>query len=342
MASIQKTDTGKWRVRVRVGGVYKSGTFRTKAEAVSWANSQESDISAGKAGVVPNKTFADVVNKYLAEVVPTKRGARVERHRLWRMMGIGEARDGSERDPDPICKVRLVDLGPEDFAAWRDRRLRLVSAASVRREWAALSNMLNLAIKEWRWLQVNPLVSVKKPEPPKARTRRYSQDEIDRLLLATGYGYDAPPLTVMSRVGAAMLFALETAMRAGEIVGLVWPHVDFERRLAHLPLTKNGHARDVPLSKEAIRILRQLEQIKAGESVFQIESAQLDALFRKAKARALIEDLHFHDTRREALTRLAKKVDVMTLAKISGHRDLRILQNTYYAPDMADVAALLD
>ena len=54
------------------------------------------------------------------------------------------------------------------------------------------------------------------------------------------------------------------------------------------------------------------------------------------------EDLHFHDTRREALSRLAKKVDVMTLAKISGHRDIQILLNTYYAPDMSDVAGLLD
>ena len=52
------------------------------------------------------------------------------------------------------------------------------------------------------------------------------------------------------------------------------------------------------------------------------------------------EDLHFHDTRREALSRLAKKVDVMTLAKISGHRDIKILLNTYYAPDMSDVAGL--
>jgi integrase len=69
---------------------------------------------------------------------------------------------------------------------------------------------------------------------------------------------------------------------------------------------------------------------------------QADALFRKAKARALIKDLHFHDTRREALTRLAKKFDVMELARISGHRDLRILQNVYYAPTVEDLAKKLD
>jgi integrase len=52
--------------------------------------------------------------------------------------------------------------------------------------------------------------------------------------------------------------------------------------------------------------------------------------------------MHFHDSRREALTRIAAKVDVLTLAKISGHQDLRILQAAYYAPDMSAVADKLD
>jgi integrase len=77
-------------------------------------------------------------------------------------------------------------------------------------------------------------------------------------------------------------------------------------------------------------------------SVFDVSTASLDALFRKAKARALIEDLHFHDTRREALTRMSKIFDVMELARISGHRDLRVLQNVYYAPSVKDLAAKLD
>ena len=139
-----------------------------------------------------------------------------------------------------------------------------------------------------------------------------------------------------------MLFAIETAMRAGEIINLTWQHVHFTDRIAHLPKTKNGWPRDVPLSKKAIDLLRILEQIKDGDSVFQLTSNSLEALFQKLKKRTMLEDLHFHDTRREALTRLAEKVEVMTLAKISGHRDLSILQNTYYAPDMKKVADLLD
>ncbi|HHE9505709.1 TPA: site-specific integrase [Haemophilus influenzae] len=116
--------------------------------------------------------------------------------------------------------------------------------------------------------------------------------------------------------------------------------MNFEKRTAFLPMTKNGTSRTVPLTKNAIAILERLKSEIGDEGLcFDIKSNVLDATFRKLKKR---EYLHFHDTRREALTRLSKKVDVMTLAKISGHKDISILQNVYYAPDMAEVAELLD
>jgi integrase len=80
----------------------------------------------------------------------------------------------------------------------------------------------------------------------------------------------------------------------------------------------------------------------AGRGMFfTVSSASLDALFRKARDRLLLEDLHFHDSRAEALTRLARKVDVMTLARISGHKDLRTLMETYYRESASDIAARL-
>jgi integrase len=166
-------------------------------------------------------------------------------------------------------------------------------------------------------------------------------------MLVTGYDYAAPPLTVMARIGAALLFAIETALRAGEICALTWADVDLDRRTVTVTAISAGArkggfrvGRVVPLSVEAVRLLVQLQGIDA-EKVFALEAPSLSVLFAKACRRALLEDLHFHDSRREALTRLAAKVDVMTLAKISGHRDLRILLSTYYQPDMADVAAKL-
>lgn len=315
-------------------GVVKSKSFRTKAEAVAWANRTEMEIEieieTGSYSEIVDIPFSDVVERYLREVTLKKRSARKETLLLYRFLEL------------PIVKKSLKELKEEDFQKWRDERLRTVSSATVLREWAVISHIFNTAITEWKLLKNNPLKGVKKPATPKPRTRRYSQDEIDALIYSSGFSFDELPTTATSRVGAAILFAIETAMRAGEIVNLTWEHIHFEDRIAHLPKTKNGWPRDVPLSTQAIKILKLLEQIKEGESVFQLSSSLLDALFRKLKNRMMLEDLHFHDTRREALTRLAEKVDVMTLAKISGHRDLSILQNTYYAPDMKKVAHLLD
>jgi len=136
------------------------------------------------------------------------------------------------------------------------------------------------------------------------------------------------------------LFAIETAMRAGEIVNLTWEHVHLDESYVHVADSKNGYARDVPLSTRAKEIIQMMVGVD-DVRVFKVASNSRDAMFRNARDRALIEDLHFHDSRREALSRLAKKMDVLQLARISGHRDLRVLQNTYYAPKVSDLVALV-
>lgn len=323
MATIRKR--GKtWRAEVYRKGERRSGSFRTKQEAILWAQQVESDILSGKAGVVPDKPFSALLQRYAREVSPSKRGERWEGFRL----------DAVARDP--IGEVSLRDLSAPHFAAWRDRRKRQVTEGTVLREWTLLNHVCNVAVKEWHWLVENPMKEVKRPKEPEPRTRRPTQDEIERILLTTGYEYDSPPETAMARVGAAFLFAIETAMRQGEICAVTPSDVDLEARTLHIPKTKTGTARTVPLSTEAVRLLRQVD------CDFQLSPAILSALFRKAVKRTMIEDLHFHDTRREALTRLAKKLDVMELAKVSGHKDLRILQNVYYAPKPEDLAKKLD
>ncbi len=145
------------------------------------------------------------------------------------------------------------------------------------------------------------------------------------ILHTCGYGSG----TLTAQVGDVMLFALETAMRIGEICGLTWEHV--HARYVHIPETKNGTTRNVPLSSKAKVLLS--DQTKENP-VFGMNTAQADALWRKCRDRALIKNLHFHDTRRTALTRLAQK--------FSGHRDLRILQNVYYQPTIDDLADKLN
>lgn len=325
MASIMRRGE-MWKVEVTKNGQRKSKSFATKAEATLWAAQMETELAKAGAGAIPDKSFADLLDRYEREVSPTKRGHRWEALRLRKVAAM------------PIGRVKLSDLSEVHVYQWRDDRLTEVTAASVNREWNLLSAVCTVASKEWKWLAHNPFQNVKKPKAAPARTRRVFADDIEKICYALGYDEKGIADNQTKRVAVAFLFAIETAMRAGEIVDLTWEHV--HARHVHLPMTKNGHARDVPLSTRARELLAKLP--REGDRVFGLNSANLDAIFRRAKDRALITDLHFHDTRREALTRLAKKFSPMELAKVSGHRDLRILLNTYYNPAVGDLADKLD
>lgn len=334
MATFEKRAAG-WRAKIRKGGISESKTFPTKAQAMAWASDRERELDDVAAGGAPKKTFREVLERYLSDESPKKRGHRWEAVRINSWMGREDKTGEPSKLRVPWLDKPLSELDAEALAGWRDSRLKVVAPGSVLRELNLMGAVLETARREWKWIRTNPLRDVRRPSQPEARTRRISEDEIARIGLALGWD-DQPVTTQTQEVAAAFLLAIETAMRQGEILGLSWDSVDLSRRVAHLPKTKNGSARDVPLSVRAIEILR-LTEGRGTDRIFTVSSASADALFRKGKARAMVEGLHFHDTRREATSRLAKKVDVLTLARITGHKDIRMLM-IYYQTDMADVA----
>lgn len=317
MASIYRHGKG-WRAQVRRGDVRESQTFRTKTEAAQWALAREADMDAGR---LPEHTLGEALARYRREVSPTKRGARWEVLRLTAM------------ERGPIASRPLQSLRTPDLAAWRDARLAEVSSGTVAREMNLLRSVLRQAWKEWHWLRSNPLEDVKPPRSPASRKRRVTQDEIDRLMLAAGVA-DTEHGTAMQRTCLAFLFALETAMRAGEILGLAWG--DVGPKSVRLPVTKNGDARAVPLSPRAREILAALP--RTDRPCFDLDPGTRDVMFRRMRDAAKIPDLHFHDSRAEAIWRLSKKLDVMELARVIGHRDLKSLLIYYQtsADELAD------
>lgn len=337
MATAYRHGNG-WRAQAYVNGKRKGKAgFSTKREAMAWAANIEREAKENQSSEIPDRPFRDALERYRDTVSIKKRGQKFEIRRIDRWLGNGQDQ------ADSLCFIALSDLQPKHFTDWRDRRLTEVAVGTVLREWTVLSAICSTCAKEWGWLRDNPMSKVKRPAEPDARTRRLEGDEFDRLMVATQYSIDIPPESKSERIGAAIVFAIETAMRAGEICNMSWEDVDLEDRTAFLPKTKNGNPRTVPLSKKAVSVLEGLRKLEDCDRLcFNLKSDSLDVNFRKIRNKCLIDDLHFHDLRREALTRLAKKVDVLTLAKISGHTDLRILQKVYYAPRMGDVARMLD
>lgn len=335
MASIRK-DGDVWRVQVARKGVRLSGTFGTKRAAEAWAAEKETDILKGTYRGAGARTVGDLFAEYERRVSESKPGARWEATRF----------KAFKRNFPELAAKQLGEITSHDFGIWRDQRingtdkLKPVSSGTVIREINLFSAAFCTARDEWKWIAESPLSGVRRPKEPKARDRRISEDELQRLMHALGYEPGKAPETISARVALIVQFAIETGARASEICGLTWSRV--HDRHFHLDKTKNGFARDVPMSARAREIVAEAKLVTCGkQTVFEVVPASLDALFRKARKACGIDDLHFHDTRHEACTRLARKLDVLDLARMLGIRDLKILQ-VYYNETAHDMAARLD
>ena len=321
MASIVKR-ANSWRALVTKQNVRKSASFTTKAEAIAWATQIEAEILTGKRGATKAVTFGKLLQKYSEEVSPKHKGFRWEQIRIAKLQH------------DKLAGVKLSDITPFDFADWRERRLKEVEAGSVRREWTLMLSAINTAITDWGWLKTNPLAEIKRPPAPPPRDRLFTPREIELLTYHLSCGPDSDMKLIKSRVGAAMLFALETGMRAGDIAGLTWNRVT--DKVAEVLVGKTAAARRrVPLTHEALRILNQLP--KGKDTCFDVDVSQIDSHFRAAKKDCAIENLHFHDSRANAITKLSKFLDILDLARCVGIKDLKILM--VYNRDSAETIA---
>lgn len=342
MATIEQRTEGTWQVRIRKKGYPATvKTFLNKRDAESWARMTESEMERGlwrDTTKAESTTLADAIRRYMAEVTSKKRSIESESStmRVWLAT--------------PLAKLSLARITSEDIAKLRDEWMKSYAPATVVRRMTPIAHLFVTAKKEWGLTTlVSPFDSVKKPAVSNERTRRVSEDEIVRICAAT-------KSVVLPSV---IKLAVETAMRRGEMTKIIWKNVDLKSRTVYLPktITKNGFERTVPLSTAAIVVLSGLPRNINGR-VFSIRADAVTQAFDRAvlRARASYEkeceeqgsepdtdflvDLHPHDLRHEATTRLADKFAMHELAKITGHRDTRMLLR-YYHPSAEDFAKRL-
>ena len=326
MASFRQRG-GKWQARVlRNGYPDQTKTFETKAGAEIWARSVESEIDKGQfvsVNEAQRTTLGNVIARYLVEVTPTMKGVTEDTIRLKAIMR------------KPIARWSMANLSAARIAAFRDERLKEVSAGTVIRELAYLSAIINHARRE-RGINVpNPVQMVRKPQSPQARSRVLTDEEVSKLLQAL-----EPTGRRSHWTKPAVQLALYTAMRRGELLSLRWEHIDLQGRTAFLPDTKNGDSRTVPLSSAAVQVLAELPRHMSG-LVIPVKYFTLDAAFKSGVCRAGLEGVRFHDLRRTAITRMAEKLpNVIELAAVSGHKSLMVLKR-YYRPAPIELALKL-
>lgn len=282
-------------------------------------------------------SFSDLIRLYMEKVTPHKKGGAVEVTVL----------NGYIKAFPRLMKKPVNQLGQLDMIQFRDERLKKVKGATVARDLGLLGAVFKYARQELRIMTESPLHDIAKPKQSPSRNRRISQDEIDRILDAFKYDGISQPVTKKQQTAWVFLFAIETAMRASEITNLKW--ADVYDRHVELEITKNGTARKVPLSKRAIELLSYMRGIHETDvctvknlvAKGEVGGNGLSTIFNQVVKRELkINDLTFHDTRHEAISRMVKtsKLPVEVLAKITGHKTIGILINTYYNPDIEELA----
>ncbi len=305
-----------WQVKIRrKGWLPQSSTFDTKAQAEAWSRQVEGEMDRGvftSRAEAENTTLSEALDRYAQEVTPTKKDstAKRERDRILVFKGL------------TIARRSLASIRGADIAAFmRSRQLEKIGANAIRLDLALLSHLFNTARTAWGMESLsNPVEMVRgqRPKLPGGRTRRLTDDEPARLMEAAKI-QDGD-------IGPLITWAIETAMRRGEIAAMRWEHLDRKARVLLIPETKNGTPRRVPLSVAALAVLDGLPRRIDGR-VWGMRPDSISQAFERVCEASGIEGLTFHDLRHEATSRLFEKgLNPMQVAAITGHKTLQMLK----------------
>ena len=324
MATIHRRGA-RWRVQVRRRGLPTlSKTFGKHEDATRWAQTVEGRLAVGDVldlGEARRTTLGEALERYLAEVTPLKKGAKQERVRIQAWMR------------DPLARRALASIRSMEIAAWRNERVAAGKApTTVRNALTIISQIFQVAGTEWgmQGLQ-NPVRGVRMPRSRPARERRLESGEEEKVLA----GCDAAGQPVLRPI---VIWALETAMRQGEILSLEARCI--RGSVAYLRDTKTTRSRSVPLSTRALRVLDE-RPVPLRGPLFPITQDSLEYFWRKALRIAGIAGLRFHDLRHEATSRLFERgLDSMEVMTITGHSSADMLKR-YTHFRAADLAAKL-
>jgi len=280
--------------------------------------------------IKPKFTFRDLNNQYYQNVGQWKDS---KSSRAW----IKGQYNNFENKFGALAQKSIYDISPKDLTNWRNKRLQEVGENTVLKEISHYSAIFTYAQKELFILNENPWMQMTKPKKPKARSRRIHEPEIELILKTLNYEIGKEPILPQHYVAWGFLFAIETAMRRGEILAM--QKQDIFDGYVHLPKTKNGDPRIVPLSEEAKELLKLIKH--AGRKIIPQSENAFRLMWEKRKNAVGLNNLHFHDTRHEAITRMVRvrKLPVEVLAKITGHKKIDVLVNTYYNPNADDLVA---
>ena len=252
------------------------------------------------------RTFAELMDRYLNEHVRKQMSQR--------------SFNGYTKNLLPFFYgYTLAEITPKRIVAYKAKRYADgVAPATINRELACMKKAFNLAIREWEWCRKNPVARVSMEQERNRRDRWLSTGEEERLLLAA-----RPWLKDI------ILFALNTGMRMGEILGLTWVGVDLFRRIVTVFKSKNGERRSIPLNQTALELLMHkygsrlvdTELVFPSEAQTRLNASNISRSLNLALEKAKMTDFHFHELRHTCATRMVQGgVDLYKVQRLLGHK----------------------
>lgn len=323
-----------WRITVRHKGQRYNATRDTQEECIKWARLKLVELKSlenQSQDQLIHITFQELFEKYYADIGCQMRGASYIKQQL----------KAFKKYWGYLAQESIHSITPQKITKWRNDRLTEVAPGTVHRQMGLYSAVFTYARKELFLIKENPFSGVAKPVKPDPRSRLISESEIDAVLAGLNYKHGMVPTKPSHFAAWAFLFAMETAMRRGEIVGITRKHIHED--YIHLPITKNGNPRDVPLTHKAKELLNLIQH--TSEKLIPHTDNSLRLIWERNLHRVGLNGVvHFHDTRHEAITRFVnqRKLPVEILAKVTGHKTIKTLINTYYNPSASDIAKMMN
>jgi len=329
MAYIQKrihpSGTITYRVRIRINGSPDmSETFPTRREAKEWTLKMESAIRQGRyfgKRECKERTFADLCDRYISKELPKNPQSykKLEKQLLWWKAHLKDYY---------LCHITssMISELKDKLLEEKTPRKTLRSHSTANRYLAALSGAFRVAVKEWNWLQENPLSNISRFKEGRSRERFLTVEEIEKLLTVckTSKSPHLYPVT---------LFAVSTGARKGEILNLKWKDLDIERQTAVFRETKNGETRTIPLSPFLINCIleEKKKRIMFSEYVFPSNDGKSPADIRTAWERTVeeadLDGICFHSLRHTAASHLAMGgASTLEVGAILGHKTLAMVK----------------
>ena len=314
-----------YQVKVRMKGhPPQSATFTRLTDARTWAQDIESDIRHGRHfKTIESKrhTLGELIERYRIGVLPSKKDAAQQARQLaWWQNRLG-AKLLSDLDAPILAEQRDILASGTDRNPAKPR-----TNATVNRYLAALSHVFSVALREYGWVEDNPLRKVSKGKESSGRVRFLSDAERERLLAACRDSGN-PDLYL------AVVLSLATGARRMEILGLRWPQVDLARSVITLLETKNGERRVLPVGDIVKELLKARAKVRRIDSdlVFPGRSATHPAQLRHAWQSALqtadVADFHWHDLRHSTASYLAMNgASLQEIAAVLGHKTLAMVK----------------